>query len=142
MSDAQFEVDAALICDDIRREDNGKAILIGVYAGDIVLSRLPATIPIALWLQGRASSGVHEVSVNVYAGEEPTTEVTSSTAVPLKVVIDKEAEFFLVITGLPVKVIEPASLIVRMREGQDDWIVIAKKHILLASPGDSPATDA
>ncbi|MEZ5887665.1 MAG: hypothetical protein R3D56_12395 [Paracoccaceae bacterium] len=33
-----LEVNTALLCDDVRREDNGKLILIGVYTGGIVFS--------------------------------------------------------------------------------------------------------
>lgn len=41
----------AIICDDIRREDNGKFILIGVYPEVIILSAIPAQITLSLWLQ-------------------------------------------------------------------------------------------
>lgn len=34
-----------LICDDFRREDNGKLILIGVYVDTIVLPQLPFALP-------------------------------------------------------------------------------------------------
>ena len=46
--DLDFEI--ALLCDDVRREQSGKDILIGVYAGDVLVPQLPIQIPIACWL--------------------------------------------------------------------------------------------
>jgi hypothetical protein len=42
------EIQFGLICDDSRREDNGKLILIGVYAGNVVVPALPATLVLTL----------------------------------------------------------------------------------------------
>ena len=41
----------SLVCDDVRVEKNGKHIIIGVYTGNIVPSRLPATLPLTFWFQ-------------------------------------------------------------------------------------------
>ncbi len=38
----------ALVCDEVRREDNGKLLLIGTYASSIVFQRLPANIGLSL----------------------------------------------------------------------------------------------
>lgn len=40
----------ALICDDWRREDNGKEILIGIYTGGIVVPQMPIVLQVCLWL--------------------------------------------------------------------------------------------
>jgi hypothetical protein len=34
-----------IICDDCRREDNGKEILIGTYAGSMLVNAVPLTLP-------------------------------------------------------------------------------------------------
>lgn len=39
-----IQIDFALVCDDMRREDNGKLILIGVYGYDIAVAEFPANI--------------------------------------------------------------------------------------------------
>ncbi|HSX20973.1 MAG TPA: hypothetical protein VLG38_07635 [Gammaproteobacteria bacterium] len=41
----------SIVCDDIRREDNGKFILIGVYPELIILNAIPAQIILGIWLQ-------------------------------------------------------------------------------------------
>src|SRR5581483_417621 len=40
-----------IVCDDIRREDNGKFILIGVYPELIMLNMIPAQLILSIWLQ-------------------------------------------------------------------------------------------
>ena len=35
-----------VLCDEVRQENNGKYILIGVYAPDIALTQLPAVLPV------------------------------------------------------------------------------------------------
>jgi hypothetical protein len=35
----------SIVCDDVRREDNGKLMLVGVYGGTIVVPQFPAVLP-------------------------------------------------------------------------------------------------
>lgn len=46
----QVRTNYAVICDDIRREDNGKLIYIGVYGRDIQVSSMPATLALSVAL--------------------------------------------------------------------------------------------
>lgn len=39
-----------IICDDIRREDNGKLLVIGAYDGGFVPGSIPSQFPLSLWL--------------------------------------------------------------------------------------------
>lgn len=48
MADIRFA--SALVCDEIRREDTGKYILIGVYVSEILVDRLPAGLQLSFWL--------------------------------------------------------------------------------------------
>lgn len=41
----------AVVCEDIRVENTGKNILIGVYANDLNVTIAPAVLRIAIWLQ-------------------------------------------------------------------------------------------
>lgn len=40
-----------IICDDVRIESNNKHILIGVYHNDILVSEIPTTIWLTLWMR-------------------------------------------------------------------------------------------
>jgi hypothetical protein len=50
MSDAKVQIRFGLVCDDIRREDNQKLLLIGVYDADIRVENIPTNISIQLLL--------------------------------------------------------------------------------------------
>ena len=51
----EFKCDAALLCDQVRREDNGKAILLGVMSGGIAFNSLPSTKQaLELYVSGKA----------------------------------------------------------------------------------------
>ena len=39
-----------LVCDDVRREDNGKLIVVGLYTPGIVLAQFPLTLPKLMFL--------------------------------------------------------------------------------------------
>ena len=41
----------AIFCDDIRVEDNGKFILIGVYGSDLVPGRMPNQFPLSIFVR-------------------------------------------------------------------------------------------
>ena len=45
-----LKLSTILLCDDVRKEDNGKEFLIGVYSGNILLSELPTNLIVCLWL--------------------------------------------------------------------------------------------
>lgn len=44
MATKPFKVTSVIICDDIRREDNGKELLIGVYTGLILTAQAPPLV--------------------------------------------------------------------------------------------------
>ncbi len=41
----------AIICDQVRKEDSGKHLLLGVYPIDILVPDFPSTIALVLWMQ-------------------------------------------------------------------------------------------
>lgn len=47
----RFQIACALFCEDVRREDNGKEMLIGVYSGDIRAGTFPTVIHLVIWMQ-------------------------------------------------------------------------------------------
>lgn len=42
---------AVIVCDEVRREENGKEILLGVYSGHIVVPTFPAKLRVAVWAE-------------------------------------------------------------------------------------------
>lgn len=46
-----IKVEYTIICDEVRREDNGKMIIIGVYFGAIVVAQIPLVLPSLTFFQ-------------------------------------------------------------------------------------------
>jgi hypothetical protein len=51
-----------IVCDDVRREDNGKLVLIGVYGGSILVPSFPATVVLSLVLAVDVSNAPVDVN--------------------------------------------------------------------------------
>src|SRR5262245_6739230 len=49
-------IELALVCEDLRPEPNGKWTILGAFSGDIVVSQVPASIKIALYLSVKVST--------------------------------------------------------------------------------------
>lgn len=60
-----FEIVNALVCEDVRREVNGKEILIGVYGNAIVVPSFPVDLNLMFWFQARAPQGDHELRLRI-----------------------------------------------------------------------------
>ena len=41
----------AIVCDEVRKEDNGKHIILGVYPIDVLVTDIPTIISLVLWMQ-------------------------------------------------------------------------------------------
>jgi hypothetical protein len=115
-----FDVVNAIICDDIRREDNGKAILIGVYGSNIILQSLPATLALSIWVHLDARfSGEKVINFRVIGtARNPISElaVDANIARPGGVIVP--------IPPFPVFLESEGELTVEMRVGDGAWVKI------------------
>lgn len=124
-----------IICDEVRREDNGKLIIIGIYPNNIVLSRAPATIPIGMWAQfeapkktrTRIEHRVHDEKRNVdlFGGEGDM--VVSSTrgtvAIPFPAVL--------------VHIEGPTTLLFQFREKGKRWQTVRRMPVEVRPSSDT-----
>lgn len=58
------KIEYAIVCDDVRREDNGKLIIIGAYASDIRVPSYPANLRLNILVAVRSETE-HQVSVSI-----------------------------------------------------------------------------
>ncbi len=58
------KIEYAIVCDDVRREDNGKFIIIGAYGSDIRVSSTPANLRLSLLVAARSETE-HQTPVSV-----------------------------------------------------------------------------
>jgi hypothetical protein len=75
MSEQQITIKFGIICDDVRREENGKFILIGVYGHDIIVPSLPANILVSVVYQFEAKeTGSFETTFRISIDDEVQIE--------------------------------------------------------------------
>ena len=54
-----------LLCDEVRREHNGKLLLLGLYTPDLVLTQLPTTLPSLTFFQLYESDTAQEYNLKI-----------------------------------------------------------------------------
>jgi hypothetical protein len=75
----------AVLCEFITRDISNKHSLIGVFSGDIIVSEMPATLRLALYLEVFPSStGLHEISLKFNLGGKTIAEATAQSDVQEK----------------------------------------------------------
>lgn len=81
-------VRSVVLCDDIRREISGKDILIGAYAGSIVVAQWPFALNIAMWIEYEpAAIGNADIHLQFsYAGKAPSKVKISAQFLDLSVI--------------------------------------------------------
>ncbi len=121
---------AALVCDDTRREDNGKEILIGVYTGAVIVPELPAALPLSLWIYFQPESAGHlRLGVRVLFPERsPILEARAEAD------INTVAEpLSLTLPRMPLNFKTEGLLTFEWRVGDGEWEPLAQKMVLAAS---------
>jgi hypothetical protein len=53
MTDLRIDVDYAFFCDDVRREDNGKFIFVGVYTQQLSIATFPQLLNLSFFIHGK-----------------------------------------------------------------------------------------
>jgi hypothetical protein len=144
----QIDIKAFIVCDDIRREDNGKEILIGVYSAGIVAPQFPVALALSFWMQFVASSAANllEVEFRLMGGED-----TQFWAIKAQVAVAKAGLGSLGIGQVPVMLQIPTVLQLQMKLPGQDWRPVGEisaekgqlsflrppAHAQLSAPGQS-----
>lgn len=77
-----LKIDAAVICEDVRMEANGKYMLLGVYTGNIIVAALPARLQLRCYIHGMAHA-MGEAPLDLFwkAGDDVIAEFRGSLSV-------------------------------------------------------------
>jgi hypothetical protein len=115
-----FKVRDVLVCDDIRTEDNGKQILIGVYTGNILLNEFPASLLLSFWIdvnQPVAGQVPFQIRCFITGQSEPVFHIqgTGESSLP-----SPHAQISL--RGVPLKVTRDDSVLrVELKQYEGEW---------------------
>ena len=151
MSGASIKVHTAIVADQIRREDNGKAIIIGVYSGDIIPDRFPTNLVFAFWLEveirvpKRPFQMTMELRTRIRRLDENSTK-------PFETLQTVNLEFVktgvkglsskrmlrkvLIVNGVPASITGPGTLEFSIREKGKRWKKVITKRIASQDAGD------
>jgi hypothetical protein len=133
---SEFRLLNAVFCEDIRHEDNGKDILIGVYSEVMAPSRCPIDLRLSLWIQyDAARTGDAEIRLRLRiadtAHEPPEALVRMSIAEP--------GEVTLALRGMPLSITGSGVILLEHCLPGEDWAVIARKRVKCPAPPEDEA---
>ncbi|MCC5979849.1 MAG: hypothetical protein JJU21_17455 [Salinarimonas sp.] len=133
-----FRLMNAVFCEDIRREDNGKDMLLGVYGGDIVAARCPIRVGVSLWLQYvSAPVRTGETGIALRLRFEGHEKPVSQIGLPFM----EEGEATLALRGMPLEINGSGTLLLERRLPGQDWEEIARKRVTCPDPATEASSD-
>jgi hypothetical protein len=118
-----LEFTAVVMCDEVRREITNKDILIGAYAGYVVVTEFPAQISAAFWMEVRPSKiGEFTIQFRIFLdGKEPVT------ATILGQVHELDA-FGFFLSGMQILVEKESELHLEALDGEE-WKLLKRKKL-------------
>jgi hypothetical protein len=132
MADAQLKFETVLVCDDIRFEFNGKAILIGVYPTVIEVASFPVQFGISIFAVGEVIVGGQLSAPLRISDETGAVLFRSEDMMPTPKIEFKEGPFAMQANGF-VAVNKESTLIFSFIINNIETIVLKKRVAI--SPG-------
>lgn len=97
-------------CDDIRFENNGKALIIGLYSEDLVPGTLPQQLPLSFWVRVKGlPAGETNLVLTVGANDKVQHRLNVHL---VSLAPDRAANLYLV--GVPVEIGEPGTVFLEL----------------------------
>lgn len=122
-------VRSALVCDDVRQEDNGKTLLIGVYGKDLHAGEKPAMLRLYLHIAFDVDADENEIDLRMCALSESIQRIN------LKAVHG----YCTLTAGVTIALTEPRVFKVDVRNPGGDWIDCGEWQMAFAEDAeDSP----
>ncbi|MBL8658325.1 MAG: hypothetical protein JNM75_01065 [Rhodospirillales bacterium] len=125
---AELNVRSAVLCDDVRIENNGKIILIGVYSGNVAVPVTPFVLAVHVWIN-LSPQVPGEIAVNLrisFQGKPIVSGQGTITAVDTDDVVILLPKFLVEGDG-------DGELLVEMQEEDGSWSVLLRKKIVKRS---------
>lgn len=110
-------VDAVVVCEDVRKEANGKEILLGVFSGGVLLPSVPATIVLAFWVHFDAKE-TGEVALQFRLMGPARAQLALLDA---RMEVAKAGPGAIFVPPVPVHVQVPGTLSLEMNESGGRW---------------------
>ena len=116
-----------IICDDVRTENNGKDIIIGVYIENIIVLKFPANVLLALWTQFFANRN-GDILASFRVQKDKNNLFFAKGVIQIN---DYKKITTMRIPGIPLHVDAEGMLVFQIREEKKKWITIKEIQINL-----------
>ena len=128
---ASINISQAIACDDIRQENNGKFILIGVYAGIIGLPFFPTHLPLGFWMTAKPSRvGGYHIDFRIKTPNETPVSIQGQMLVHIE---EENAIISLVLPPTLLTIEKPGDIILEYKENEGSWRSICSLEAKLAT---------
>jgi len=126
------EIKYVLVCDDVRREDNGKEILIGVYSSDIQTTVFPSNLALVFWMElVTKKPGRHRIDIRVIGPNN--THLVQGTGELQG--LHEEIIGSLALGPLSMQIQSEGEIRLELREPRGEWLEVKRIPVRLrASP--------
>jgi len=127
-----IKIEMALLCDEVRREDNGKLIIIGVYTPGMELAEFPANIAPCVWIKF-APLGKEDMNIEIRAKDKkrPRSQLLRGKG---KIHTDNpDQPIFLALPQRLMKVDEPTTIVFEIREVGGRWKTVLETPLTLSN---------
>lgn len=126
MNGAAHSIKYGILCEDIRREDNGKLILIGMYGRNIELSAVPSPLALALLIAIDAvSPGTSKIEVIASLNDEQVSKATGEIG------FDGKGLTLVTLPPFLIVIKEQGTLLIRAKLETGDWAELWNGPVLL-----------
>ena len=126
----------AILCDAVYQDESSKkAIIAGVYSGDILADSLPGVFPVAMYLEFFPKDGAaHKIELNVLLAGKKYARALIETAAT------DSSPIMLLMPPMAVKTDTPARLEIRASIDGGRAVRVIEKQIRLRAPLTDPAS--
>ncbi len=111
---------SAILCDEVRREDTGKFLFIGVYTNDILVRRFPINISLTLWVH-LSAPGTEKVGMEIRIREKGKPQIDLSKGTGNLTVENPDKDLFISFPTTTVGIAEPTTLVFEIKPHTGRW---------------------
>jgi hypothetical protein len=124
-----LEVLTAIVCDDVRREWNGKDILVGVYGSGIKFDQIPNVLVATLWVELNCQkTGEFEFFLRVLGQDQ---HVVFQPANPVKLNVPEVGFSNVALPGIALQVTSTGKLQFQFSPDAEHWDTIRTLNVIV-----------
>lgn len=121
---------SGVVCDEVRREKDGKDIIIGAYGGDLLIDSFPLGLALSLWISLETSgTGATKFSIRVVNSEKKVLAQMDGEAM----VEERYKKSSLFTPKIRIQVDKSTELRFQLRIGEGRWKTVVSRYARLRS---------